>query len=189
MIADDEMLVTLNDVITRLDDLGVPYMVTGSFAMSTYVTARTTFDIDIVVEIKGVEGKRFEERFRDGYYVSSSSVERAKEHQSMFNMLSDRTGLKVDCILLKDDKFEQKKFERRRRANLGGIEFWVIAKNDLILSKLKWAKDSHSELQFRDIQKLLESGVTEREIVAEVEDQNLQAVWQAYIEWTIRAKK
>lgn len=189
MIADDEMLVTLSDVITRLDDLRVPYMVTGSFAMSTYVTARTTLDIDIVIEIKEVDSRRFEERFQDGYYVSSNSIERAKKHQSMFNMLNDKTGLKIDCIVLKEDRFEREKFERRRRANLGDIEFWVIAKNDLILSKLTWAKDSHSELQFRDIQKLLESGVTESEIAALVEDQSLNGVWQAYIEWTIQAKK
>ncbi len=169
MIADDEMLVTLRDVTSRFDELGVAYMVTGSFAMSTYTTARTTLDIDVVIEMIGIDAEEFEAKFRGEYYVNSNSVNRAISHQSMFNMLSNTTGLKIDCIVRKDDKFEVEKFARRRRARLGGVEFWVISKNDLILSKLRWAKDSHSELQFCDISKLLESGVSEDEVAQQVQ--------------------
>lgn len=57
MSGTNEMLATLGDVIGRLDDLKIPYMVTGSFAMSTYITARTTLDIDVVIEIGGVDSK------------------------------------------------------------------------------------------------------------------------------------
>ena len=46
MVESNEMLVTLKDVAERLNDLGIEYMVTGSFAMSAYATARTTLDID-----------------------------------------------------------------------------------------------------------------------------------------------
>lgn len=104
-------------------------------------------------------------------------------------MLSNITGIKVDCILRKPNRFEAEKFARRLRATLGGVEFWAISKNDLILSKLRWAKDSHSELQFRDIQNLLESNVTKDEIVEQVTKEGLQPVWQAFKEWTIQAKK
>ena len=35
---------------------------------------------------------------------------------------------------------------------------WIVSKEDLILSKLYWAKDSHSEFQLRDVKNLLASG-------------------------------
>jgi hypothetical protein len=47
----NEIFDTLNDVVVRLNDLGVEYMVTGSVAMSSYVPARATMDIDVIIEI------------------------------------------------------------------------------------------------------------------------------------------
>lgn len=187
MIDKNEMLATLEDTVRRLEELGIPYMVTGSFAMSTYATARTTMDIDIVVEIGTVDPQAIEAKFRPDYYVDAESIRLAKQHQTMFNMLNRANGVKVDCILRKKNRFELERFERRRRASLGGVEFWSISKNDLILSKLRWAKDSHSEVQFRDIQGLVGEG--ESDIAAEVRREGLGEVWNAYIEWTIRAKK
>ena len=107
----------------------------------------------------------------------------------MFNMLSNITGVKVDCIVRKDVRHEVEKFARRRRASLGGVEFWAISKNDLILSKLRWAKDSHSELQFRDIGDLLASVENRNEIVEQVKNEGLDVVWMAFEEWTIQARK
>jgi hypothetical protein len=185
----NEMLATLEDVVTRLDALKVPYMVTGSFAMSTYATARTTMDIDIVMEVASIDAAVFEAKFQGDYYVNAASIRRALEHQSMFNMLSNITGVKVDCIVRKDTRTEVERFGRRRLATLGGVQFWAITKEDLILSKLRWAKDSHSEMQFRDVDKLLESGVDETAIVDQARHEGLNQVWDAFEEWKIQAAK
>ena len=40
---------------------------------------------------------------------------------------------------------------------MDGIPVWLVSKEDLIISKLYWAKDSHSELQLRDVKNLLNS--------------------------------
>src|SRR5256885_12939766 len=124
MINTNEMLATLEDVVARFDDLKIPYMVTGSFAMTTYVTARTTMDIDIVIEIAPVQAEIFESKFRPDYCVRTASIRRAHEHKSMFNMLSNLTGVKVDCILRKANRFESEKFKRRVHATPGGVQFW-----------------------------------------------------------------
>jgi len=58
--------------------------------------------------------------------------------------------------------FEADKFGRRRESEIDGIGFWVISKEDLILSKLAWAKDSLSEKQFLDIGGLTESGIDDK---------------------------
>ncbi|HEV8672743.1 MAG TPA: hypothetical protein VGX21_01745 [Methylomirabilota bacterium] len=47
-----EELEVLKSVARRLDDLGIPYMVTGSMATSYYAVPRMTRDIDIVVELR-----------------------------------------------------------------------------------------------------------------------------------------
>jgi hypothetical protein len=44
---------------------------------------------------------------------------------------------------------------------LPGFDAWIVAKEDLILSKLVWARPSASELQLRDVRALLASGADE----------------------------
>lgn len=183
------MVVTLRDVVLRLEDLGIDYMVTGSFAMSSYVTARTTMDIDIVLAISAADADRFEGRFSGDYYVTASSIRRADELGSMFNIIDNQTLVKVDCIVKRQGRFEADKFARRRRSSIGGVECWVISKDDLILSKLDWARDSHSELQFRDIRNLIESGVDETFIAEAIAEQGLQETWKAFEQWKIRSEK
>ncbi len=185
----NEIFDTLNDVVVRLNDLGVEYMVTGSVAMSSYVTARATMDIDVIIEIEQSDIQKFEGRFAGDYYVSLESIRRAKERHSMFNVLNFETGVKVDFITRKPSAFEAAKFNRRRLSRIGETEFWVISKEDLILSKLWWARDSHSERQFEDVRRLIESGAEAAMINKEVEAQGLNQVWETYLEWKIRAKK
>ncbi len=185
----NELIDTLDDMVGRLNDLGIEYMVTGSVAMSSYVPARSTMDIDVIIEIEQADIQRFEQRFAGDYYVSLESIREARQRNSMFNVLNFTTGIKVDFITRKPNTFEAAKFHRRRRSRIGETEFWVISKEDLILSKLWWAKDSHSERQFEDVRRLIESGAESGMIRNEIEAQQLDQVWEAYIEWTIRAQR
>ena len=77
----------------------------------------------------------------------------------MFNVFSLTWLVKVDLILRKEDDFQRQGFSARRRHDLGGFPAWVIGKEDLILSKLLWAASTESEVQLRDVRKLLASGV------------------------------
>ncbi|PYT00492.1 MAG: hypothetical protein DMF63_07965 [Acidobacteria bacterium] len=185
----NEIFDTLSDMVVRLNDLRVEYMVTESVAMSSYVPARSTMDIDVIIEIERSDLERFEQRFAGDYYVSLNSIRQARERNSMFNVMSFATGIKIDFIMRKPSSFETGKFQRRRRSKVGEIEFWVISKEDLILSKLWWAKDSHSERQFEDVRRLIESGVDAATINREIEAQGLSEVWEAYLEGTIRVQK
>jgi hypothetical protein len=189
MAEQDELIQTLSDVVKRLNALQIGYMVTGSVAMSSYVTARTTMDIDVIIEIRSSDTSRFEAAFRDDYYVDEASIRNAQERNSMFNVLDLKTGVKVDFILRKPTRSEKEKFRRRRSSRLGDIEYWVIQKEDLVMSKMEWAKDSHSEIQFRDIRNLIESGVDKARIDAMIADQGLQEVWKVYSEWKTRIEK
>jgi len=183
------MIETLKDFVQRLDDLGIQYMITGSFAMHAYATGRLTYDIDAVIELSASDAAGFESRFLPDYYVDRNSINLAVENGSMFNIINQKNGVKIDCIVKRATGFESDKFQRRRKSKIDGISFWVISKEDLILSKFEWAKDSHSEKQFLDIRNLLESGVEEKELFEQIERRHLTEVWTEFEKWKIRIKR
>lgn len=151
----------LRDVVTRLESAGIPYMLTGSVAMSIYAEPRMTRDIDIVVELAPGDAHRVSELFSTDYYVSEEAVRAAILERRMFNLFNLSRLVKVDLIVLRDDEFQRHEFARRARRELGGAAAWVISKEDLILSKLAWAAPSESAFQLRDVRKLLASGADE----------------------------
>ncbi len=189
MVELNEMLTTMQDVAERLDDLAIDYMVTGSFAMSVYAKARATMDIDIVLEITASDASRFEKRFAGDYYVQASDIVRADRRQAMFNIINNSTLIKVDCIVRKNDRFEIEKFARRHKSRIGSVSFWVIGKEDLILSKLRWAADSLSERQFEDIRNLLETVVDDSLLKDRIARAGLHDVWNGFEKWMTRVKK
>ena len=44
--------------------------------------------------------------------------------------------------------------------DIGGHPLWIVSPEDLILSKLAWAKTSRSEMPLRDVRQLLRSVAT-----------------------------
>lgn len=151
----------LHDVVLRLESAGIPYMLTGSVAMSVYVEPRMTRDIDIVVELAAGDARRMTDLFSPDYYVSDEAVRSAISERGLFNLFHFTKLIKVDLIVRKDDEFQRHEFARRQRHDLGGIPVWVIGKEDLILAKLVWAAPSESAFQLRDVRKLLASGADE----------------------------
>jgi len=49
MITQNSKVETLEDFVQRLDELGIQYMITGSFAVHAYATGRPSNDIDAFV--------------------------------------------------------------------------------------------------------------------------------------------
>jgi hypothetical protein len=152
---------TLEDLVGRLELLRIPYMLTGSMAMLPYAMMRMTNDIDVVMELKSIDAQRIIDSFEPDYYVPHSRVRDAISQKRMFNLLHQRTLVKIDCIIRKDDEYQRNAFSRRRQMSFSGIDLWIISKEDLILSKLRWAKESKSEMQMRDVASILRNGYDE----------------------------
>ncbi len=64
----------------------------------------------------------------------------------MFNLIHHASVIKVDCVVLKDEPYRQEEFARRREVIVGGFQTWIVSREDLILSKLYWARESKSEM-------------------------------------------
>jgi hypothetical protein len=151
-------LEVLQDALARLEREGIPYMLTGSLALSYYAEPRMTRDIDLVVDLFAADSKRLVALFEPEYYVSAADAERALRERGMFNLLHLDNLVKVEFIVRKDEPFRLNEFERRKRVRLAGFDAWIATREDLILSKLAWAKPSGSELQLRDVRALLAGG-------------------------------
>lgn len=150
-----EELEVLKDVAQRLDDLGIPYMLTGSFAANFYTVPRMTRDIDLVVELDAPHVPPFAREFKREFYCDDEMINVAVRQKSLFNLIHNRSMLKIDFIIRKDAAYRKMEFSRRKIIEVGGHTLWVVSPEDLILSKLAWAKDSSSEMQLRDVRNLL----------------------------------
>ena len=152
----DEQLEFVKQIAKRLDGAGLPYMMTGSMAMAVYAVPRMTRDIDIVVEFQPKDAGKLAGLFERDCFVDVDAVRQAAVEQGMFNIIHKEWFIKVDFITRKDEPYRKTEFERRRTIDVESIPVSVVAPEDLILSKLYWAKDSKSELQQRDVQQIIQ---------------------------------
>jgi hypothetical protein len=157
-ISMNDELQVLRDVSARLASAGIEFMVTGSVAMNYYAEPRMTRDIDLVVALEERDADKIVSMFDGDYYVDQQAVSRAIRRRSLFNLIHNESVVKVDCIILKREPYRQEEFGRRRQIKIGDFDTWIVSREDLILSKLYWAKDSRSEMQLRDVRNLLAGG-------------------------------
>ena len=145
----------LRDISHRLEGAGIAFMLTGSVAMNYYAQPRMTRDIDLVVSLDEAQTERFLSLFESEYYFDRQSVAHSISRRGTFNLIHYNAVIKVDCVVLKTDAYRQEEFSRRKQINIGDFQTWIVSQEDLVLSKLFWAKDSKSEMQLSDVRNLL----------------------------------
>ena len=153
-----EELQTLRDIVTRLEAAGIDYMLTGSVALNSYAQPRMTRDIDLVVAFFLKDVARIADVLGSDYYVSADAAREAVMNQSSFNAIHQATLIKVDFMIRKREDYRLHEFTRRIRLRVANFDLWVVSKEDLILSKLHWAKESHSDRQLADVENLIATG-------------------------------
>lgn len=148
----------VRDISARFERAQIAYMLTGSMAMNYYAQPRMTRDIDVVVEITAADVERLTALFRPDYYVSQQNIRDSLDHESIFNLIHEESVIKVDCIVRKSSEYSRVEFGRRQRIAIREFTTFIVSKEDLIISKLFWAKDSHSEIQLDDVRNLAATG-------------------------------
>jgi len=146
----------LRRVVTALEANGVPFMLTGSLGAAAYGAGRATMDVDLVIQATAAQLISVLEAL-DGptIYVSRDAALEALAAGSMFNIVDTETGWKADVILCKARPFSQAEFARRQPIEVEGMPLWVASVEDIILSKLEWAKLGGSARQLEDVAALL----------------------------------
>ena len=143
-------------VADALSRSGIPFMLTGSVAAAYRGSSRATMDIDLVVDPtpRQLDGL-IELLSAAGMYVSDLAAHDALSNRGMFNVVDPASGWKVDMIVRKARAFSETEFARREAAELLGVPIAVATLEDLILSKLEWARLGASARQLDDVRNLL----------------------------------
>ena len=85
----DELFEFLVLIAERLDRVQIPYMLSGSVALSMYAQPRMTRDIDFVVDIEEGQVDKFVELFKEDCYIDRESVLEAVELNRANNLPDD----------------------------------------------------------------------------------------------------
>ena len=134
-----------------LEKARIPYMLTGSWASTYHGAPRATADIDFVIAATPDQIREFLTLLPSSeYYFDVPSAIEAAKRRSMFNLISDNTGWKIDLIFHKPGPFNEAKLSRRTKIELEGVPVFVATAEDVLLSKLEWAKMGESLRQIED---------------------------------------
>ena len=150
-------LIALHDVCRRLDDAGIPYMLTGSLAMSFYARPRMTRDIDLVISLEAARVGSLVDALGEGYLAGGEAISSAMQGARTWNIIHLASMVKIDLIPRKDTDYRRTEFARRQRIEVAGAPLWIVSIEDLILSKLEWSRESRSEQQRNDVKLLLQA--------------------------------
>jgi hypothetical protein len=144
----------LRVLVAFFDKHQIPYMLSGSMAMSTYVGPRFTRDFDFIVHLKPSDALLLSNHFKDGYYCDFDSIVDAIQKKGLFNIIDHKSNYKADFILLKNNRYRETEFERRRQVDFLDMSIFLVSPEDLLISKIIWIQDIQSEIQMEDIRLL-----------------------------------
>lgn len=181
----DDTADVLRRFVDALEDAGVPYMLTGSFASSYYGHGRGTQDIDFVIMPTRERLRALVASFPDPtFYVDMEAALEALRDRGQFNVIDRENAYKADFIIQKDARFNQEEFDRRVHATVSGVPLTIATAEDVILSKLAWSKLGASLRQIEDaagILALRADRLDRSYIEGWVEKLGLQEQWAATV--------
>lgn len=173
----------LRALSVALRGAGIPFMLTGSVASAYHGAGRATMDLDLVIDPDRASLEVFvADIMASGAYVSPEAAREALAQRTMFNIVDVESGWKADLIVRKNRPFSEQEFARRQSADFFGVAIEVASLEDIVLSKLEWAKLGGSARQLEDVGALLRLRGDELDsayVAHWVHVLGLQAQWRA----------
>ena len=153
-MVDPDIVLTVAAVANALDAVGVDWAVGGSVASTIYGEPRATNDVDIVAALQESDVDGLLGALGPSFYADALTVRTAVRTHDSFNLIDERTFLKVDIFVPRSGPMGSGQLDRRRRRNLGDqLSVFVLGPEDTILQQLRWFRlgGEVSERQWRDI--------------------------------------
>jgi hypothetical protein len=172
----------LSAFLDPLEQLALPYCVTGSVAASVYGEPRLTADIDVVLLLGPQHIAAFRGAFPEAEYYSppDQALRTAMAGGGMFNLIHHASQFKADIYVAAGDPLHDWALGHRRRIDIGGTGAWIAPPEYVILRKLQFYREGGSDKHLRDIRFMLAATPIDREFVEmEVARRGLQETWQA----------
>lgn len=146
--------------ISRLNKLGVRYMVTGAVASVIYGEPRLTHDIDLVLDLNKNDAERFVRTFPpEEFYcppIEVIKLEILRPLRGHFNLIHHETGFKADFYTLGQDELHHWAILHRKRFEMEGEPIWLAPPEYVILRKLEFYREGRSDKHLKDIASIVE---------------------------------
>jgi hypothetical protein len=174
----------VGEIASILDQLDIPYAVSGGLALSVWGNPRHTADVDIVVEIQSTSKTKELiselKKAMPGAYVDEDLAMDAFKRKSEFNIIEPEYGLKADFFVSAGTEFAKEEISRSKVRKIDGQDIKFVSSEDLIISKLLWFKDSQSTRHLEDISSVLDvqKNIDLKYIENWVVKLDLEAEWQ-----------
>jgi len=141
--------------ISRLNAIGIRYMVTGAVASIIYGEPRLTHDIDLVVELPGEKAEKIVKAFPSNEFycppVEIIRLETGRQLHGHLIIIHHDTGFKADMYILGQDKLHHWAMSTLKRIEFEGEQVWLAPPEYVILRKLEYYREGGSEKHLRDI--------------------------------------
>jgi hypothetical protein len=160
----NEITFALKEFADALDQLSIPYFIGGSLASSIHGANRSTFDADVVVDLKTEHVEPLAAMLGSAYYADPNMMRDAIRRRSSFNLIHYPTSLKIDVFIPQDRAFNQRQFERRVKEAVNPqdddkVEMYIASPEDIILAKLEWYRKGNevSDRQWIDLMSVVKT--------------------------------
>jgi hypothetical protein len=162
MTEDVELRATLALLAQALDSLSIPWAIGGAFASAVHGEPRATNDIDVIANLRPSHVAPFISALGDAFYADEASIRQAITARDSFNVIDERSFLKVDVFVPRAGALGEGQLTRRRTYSLSetGPQVFVLGPEDTILQKLRWFDlgGRTSDRQWRDVLSVVRLG-------------------------------
>ena len=144
MPGDGDIYSVLAEVTKPLRDAHIPYMLVGALAVFVHGAPRMTNDLDIVVDIRGIEVQELKTRLESlGYPTEGPEQTEFGRRIRVWHPYYP-----TEFFLAGLHPYHEEEFGRAAYHSVGGLEHRVIAPEDLILRKLRnlWIRRSQTDV-------------------------------------------
>jgi hypothetical protein len=155
--ADAPDLTLFLDIVHTLERIRAPYMIIGGFAATMYGILRTTFDIDIVVDLRDEHIQALASAYPPPrYYADPEQMRNSIRLGMPFNIIDGKRGEKADLSPLTRDPRYRHAFGRRIRCEIqwlgeAPLAAWCARPDDVIYGKLLAWEEGRSMKHESDI--------------------------------------
>jgi len=149
------------DILHTLEAIKAPYAIIGAFAATVYGITRTTFDIDIVVDLSEEHILALAYHYPSPrYYADPEQMRTSIRLGIMFNIIDTSRGEKADLLPVTMHPEYRQVLARRVRQRIEApgqepFDAWCAAPEDVIIGKLKAWAQGRSRKHETDIYEML----------------------------------
>ena len=142
--------------VAALEAAGLDYMVVGSYSTNQHAQPRSTKDADLVVSAPGGAVARALRSMGPPYRMDPQIGFESVTGTTRYLMRVDDSPFTIECFLLSDDPHDVARFERReRRPIVTGVTAWTATAEDVVVTKLRWAKEAGRGKDRDDVRNVL----------------------------------